>query len=127
MIIILAKRIILLHFRSLMIVLAILATAGTLVDLATRHNYISSNFQQTKIASVLFAFSLISNGKKFFNTSTSPNDVSCLHGIRFLSASWVVLGHTYLMGVMQPLWNLVDAYSVRAYQLMEAFYPFFSF
>ncbi|GFU16706.1 nose resistant to fluoxetine protein 6 [Nephila pilipes] len=45
---------------------------------------------------LLVCFSLISNFKKFVNTKSSSQKLSCLHGFRFLSMSWIILAHTYL-------------------------------
>ena len=42
---------------------------------------------------VLLAFSLYSNAQKILNTKRTPGELDCVHGIRFLSMSWVILGH----------------------------------
>ncbi|XP_035683589.1 nose resistant to fluoxetine protein 6-like [Branchiostoma floridae] len=44
---------------------------------------------------VLLCFSLYTNIGKLLSTSQAPGAIKCLHGIRFLSMSWVILGHTY--------------------------------
>ncbi|XP_037067998.1 nose resistant to fluoxetine protein 6-like [Pollicipes pollicipes] len=41
----------------------------------------------------LVAFSVYTNTEKLMNTTTGAGTLSCLHGIRFLSMTWVVLGH----------------------------------
>ncbi|XP_068231432.1 nose resistant to fluoxetine protein 6-like isoform X2 [Palaemon carinicauda] len=45
----------------------------------------------------LLVFSVPFNVKKLFSleTTRNPQVISCLHGIRFLSICWVVLGHQY--------------------------------
>ncbi|GFR23672.1 nose resistant to fluoxetine protein 6, partial [Trichonephila clavata] len=40
-------------------------------------------------------FCWFTNGEKLINTSTAEGQLPCLHGIRFLSMSWVMLGHVY--------------------------------
>ncbi|KAK3087906.1 hypothetical protein FSP39_012321 [Pinctada imbricata] len=42
----------------------------------------------------LLAFSLYTNGKKLLNSKKSAGTLTSLHGIRFLSMTWVILGHT---------------------------------
>ncbi|XP_067686619.1 O-acyltransferase like protein-like [Haliotis asinina] len=45
---------------------------------------------------ILLCFSAVSNGEKILSVKRSPASISCLHGIRVLSMSWVILGHTFL-------------------------------
>lgn len=42
-------------------------------------------------------FSAIENGRKVLSTKAIPSDLSCLHGIRALSATWIILLHTYII------------------------------
>lgn len=44
---------------------------------------------------LLLAFSVYSNGKKILQVNQSTGTLTALNGIRFLSISWVVLGHTF--------------------------------
>ncbi|CAG5115319.1 unnamed protein product, partial [Candidula unifasciata] len=50
---------------------------------------------------VLLAFSVYTNGSKVLNTSQPEGTLSAVHGIRFLSMSWVVLGHVLVFGIRQ--------------------------
>ncbi|XP_064616438.1 nose resistant to fluoxetine protein 6-like isoform X2 [Liolophura sinensis] len=50
------------------------------------------------LAKCLASFSVYTNGRKILSTAQAPGSLNCLHGIRFLSMSWVILGHTY--GIM---------------------------
>ncbi|CAD5121781.1 DgyrCDS10258 [Dimorphilus gyrociliatus] len=55
-------------------------------------------FSQNKLGIVqdsILSFSLIKNLRSLL-VSDAQSDVACLHGIRFISLSWVVLGHTFL-------------------------------
>ncbi|KAK7495729.1 hypothetical protein BaRGS_00012949 [Batillaria attramentaria] len=45
---------------------------------------------------LLVAFSVYTNGTKQLSTHQPPGSLTCIHGIRFLSMTWVVLGHTFL-------------------------------
>ncbi|XP_078580675.1 nose resistant to fluoxetine protein 6-like [Branchiostoma floridae x Branchiostoma japonicum] len=44
---------------------------------------------------ILLCFSLYTNIGKVLSTKQAPGSIKCLHGIRFISMSWVILGHTY--------------------------------
>ncbi|GFR63502.1 nose resistant to fluoxetine protein 6-like [Elysia marginata] len=52
--------------------------------------------RQPFLVRLLVAFSLWSNAEKLVGTSQPPGSLSCLNGIRVISISWVVLGHTVL-------------------------------
>ncbi|CAL1546666.1 unnamed protein product [Lymnaea stagnalis] len=43
------------------------------------------------------AFSLTSNLSEILKAKHASGDITCLHGIRVLSISWVILGHNYYM------------------------------
>ncbi|CAH1252795.1 Hypp1588, partial [Branchiostoma lanceolatum] len=60
------------------------------------------------IGRILLCFSLYTNTGKLLSTKQAPSSIKCLHGIRFLSMSWVLLGHTY--AVAEPYFdNLLQA------------------
>lgn len=60
------------------------------------------------------SFSVISNGKKLLAVSRSPEQFHCLHGIRWLSMMWVVLGHQIMYSPLnQAVYNYVDIKTVR--------------
>ncbi|KAK3086996.1 hypothetical protein FSP39_000145 [Pinctada imbricata] len=48
---------------------------------------------------VLLAFSVYTNGKKLLSAKKSAGSLSALHGIRFLSMSWVILGHALALNM----------------------------
>ncbi|XP_035221631.1 nose resistant to fluoxetine protein 6-like isoform X2 [Stegodyphus dumicola] len=51
---------------------------------------------QNSLLRALKAFSLYSNTEKLFGDSGGKSGaLGCFHGIRFLSATWIILGHTY--------------------------------
>ena len=45
---------------------------------------------------ILQAFSVYTNGSKLLSTGQPAGSITCIHGIRFLSMTWVVLGHGFL-------------------------------
>jgi len=51
----------------------------------------------------LHCFSALNNGRKILSTKTIPGSFTCLHGIRVLSTTWVVMGHYWLMPFS---WNI---------------------
>lgn len=42
-----------------------------------------------------YVFSAYGNARKILDTSIPTTHLSSLHGIKFLSISWVMLGHVY--------------------------------
>ena len=49
---------------------------------------------------ILLCFSLYTNGRKIISTEQPPGAITCLHGIRFLSMTWVILGHSGAFSVL---------------------------
>ncbi|GIY03347.1 nose resistant to fluoxetine protein 6 [Caerostris extrusa] len=70
---------------------------GTIVDIIIR--YFIENHQYSEpdqiLLQILRAFSLYSNTEKLFASASGSNTLGCFHGIRFFSAVWIILGHTY--------------------------------
>ncbi|XP_015913387.1 nose resistant to fluoxetine protein 6-like [Parasteatoda tepidariorum] len=73
----------------------------------TDKEMLTPNIQQdtlispTQHASTKFwqCFSMIENGRKILKTKSSGDQLLSIHGIRFLSLTWVILGHTYITPV----------------------------
>lgn len=51
------------------------------------------------LSQALLAFSVYTNACKILNTQQGPGSITCLNGVRFLSMSWVLLGHTFAFGI----------------------------
>ena len=50
------------------------------------------------------------------STTSSGDTIACIHGVRFLSLTWVILGHTFMSYVPGSPWsvfinNLLEAVS----------------
>ncbi|XP_046461507.1 nose resistant to fluoxetine protein 6-like [Daphnia pulex] len=87
-------------------VIVVLSLVGIFVLMATIHEawrmYRGTDFdakQDGKLLSALHCFSILNNGRKILSmkvTASSSNDnFGCIHGIRFFSTCWVVIGHTF--------------------------------
>jgi hypothetical protein len=50
-------------------------------------------------------FSAYTNSKRIFARGDGNSDLDCVHGIRFLSTCYVVIGHRYLMLMFFPSIN----------------------
>ena len=44
--------------------------------------------------SYLLCFSVITNGEKILNTKQAQGNIAAINGIRTISTTWVILGHT---------------------------------
>jgi len=44
---------------------------------------------------VFLSFSAIGNTAKLLSTKQMPNEIHCLHGMRFFSMAWVVIIHSF--------------------------------
>ncbi|XP_064459153.1 nose resistant to fluoxetine protein 6-like [Ornithodoros turicata] len=117
---------------------------GSLTDLYLRKYAKKLGIDKNNLSTVyriILSFSAFTNTAKLLNVKTAPNSdsrrLSFLHGMRFISATWVILGHSYLtieptaagelLRVMrfgkQFLWCLVgNAYpSVQTFLFMSGF------
>ena len=51
------------------------------------------------LGKVLLSFSVYTNVTKLLNTNQPAGTLSSINGIRFLSMTWVMLGHSYGFGI----------------------------
>lgn len=70
--------------------------------------------RDSTLGAIFKSFSVITNAPKLLSGKSGPGAITCLHGIRFFSITWIILGHTYNYGlvtnpgVMTTI-NFVDA------------------
>ena len=90
----------------------ILSTIALLVVIATIYEYfriaINDPIDPKKDSfdiRVLHCFSLVNNCKKLLSTASPSGNLGCVNGIRVLSTTWVVMGHSYLIIVLFPPQN----------------------
>ncbi|XP_042213185.1 nose resistant to fluoxetine protein 6-like isoform X2 [Homarus americanus] len=69
----------------------------------------------------LLPFSVYTNTQKLFelNTKSSPGTISCLHGIKVLSMTWVIFGHQQSASLQlnantQDMWKRVNKFLYQA-------------
>ena len=82
----------------------ILSTIALLVVIATIYEYfriaINDPIDPKKDSfdiRVLHCFSLVNNCKKLLSTASPSGNLGCVNGIRVLSTTWVVMGHSYFI------------------------------
>ncbi|KFM59972.1 Nose resistant to fluoxetine protein 6, partial [Stegodyphus mimosarum] len=78
----------------------------------------------------LKCFCIFTNGSKLLNTDGTEGQLLCIHGIRFLSMTWVILGHTYLfcISVIRSPLNLLTVIDNWPFQIiLQGFYSVDSF
>lgn len=83
-----------------------------------------------KLDSFFSCFCVFTNGAKVLNTDVPEGELLCIHGIRFLSMSWVILGHAYMTGIEQiknmlDLMKYVDGFLFQI--VLQGFYSVDSF
>lgn len=54
----------------------------------------SSIHQESKIGKILMCFSIYTNTKIIFNTKLDADAIPTIHGLKFLSVSWIAFVHT---------------------------------
>ena len=68
---------------------------------------------------ILVSFSLFTNVSKLLATKSSEDTLTCLHGIRFLSICWIVMGHRFMLSLGEPSINALDGYGVSSFSQVE--------
>ncbi|XP_069119723.1 nose resistant to fluoxetine protein 6-like [Argopecten irradians] len=71
---------------------------------------------QGTLVKVLMSFSVMSNGERILSTAQAQGSLTALNGMRFLSISWVIIGHCFLFGLISPTINPLR-YSDKVYHL----------
>lgn len=129
---------------AVLLAFALLVAVGTAYDLCYSYQggrKKPSSFQsvETKVASseglvddedqkgsqlgrVLLCFSLVANCTKIMNTSSSNKEfIQIIHGLRFISMSWIILGHSYASGMtMLTFRNTISATKVPQDPISQA-------
>ncbi|XP_064650020.1 nose resistant to fluoxetine protein 6-like [Lineus longissimus] len=81
-----------------------------------KYSKMSDPGQQQKpgiLHNVIVAFSVYTNGVKMLGTAQPEGSLRAVHGIRFISMSWVILGHTFFfLLTSQTLGNIAPYYQM---------------
>lgn len=85
-------------FICLVLVTVYVIVASTVYDVM----WIAKGSPSTRVQELLVAFSLRRNGAALLSTARSGDTMDCLHGLRVLSMSWVVLFHTFYTNIVAP-------------------------
>ena len=95
---------------SVFIAIVILGTSLDVLAGSKNKNNSSSSSSPSKslIVKILLCFSVYSNGKKILSRTKIEGSIDCIHGIRFFSMCWVVMGHTWYVNVKSPPDNIFD-------------------
>ncbi|GIY90712.1 nose resistant to fluoxetine protein 6 [Caerostris darwini] len=85
--------------------LVIFVCIGTVLEsyLSRRKNEDGKTATPSLPQQILMAFSASYNAHKLFSFESKTSELKCLHGIRALSMTWVILGHTYIWINFQAL------------------------
>ncbi|XP_018315300.1 LOW QUALITY PROTEIN: nose resistant to fluoxetine protein 6-like [Mycetomoellerius zeteki] len=54
----------------------------------------ASSLKKSRIGKILLCFSVVTNTKVIFNTKLHADTLPVIHGLKFLSMCWLILGHT---------------------------------
>ncbi|XP_076316315.1 nose resistant to fluoxetine protein 6-like [Tachypleus tridentatus] len=87
-------------------VFAALLITGTIIELFYKLWKDQSVQKQGLAVQLVSTFSIYTNTKNLFNAKSSAEYLRALHGLKFFSMNWIILGHTYLFVNFQALRNL---------------------
>ncbi|KAK3925615.1 Nose resistant to fluoxetine protein 6 [Frankliniella fusca] len=86
------------------VALLLVVLVATSVDIALG----SQAKESRQRAGILLAFSAYTNGRRLIQVAPpSDSNFTCINGIRFFSAMWVILGHRYRWALDVPYTNLI--------------------
>lgn len=68
---------------------------------------------KSTIIQILIAFSIKTNGKKLFDTKSNDSSIAVLHGIKFFSMVWIILGHSYSFSLEWISFSMFTVYLTK--------------
>lgn len=106
---------ILFNYSFLLIIFLIFLVGCTFCDIIQNWLYPNGEYQHIFITT-LDQFSLLKSVISILNTEVKEGNLPSIHGIRFLSMAWVVLGHEFQIHAMGANVNLLDVLDVSVYE-----------
>ncbi|XP_037522288.1 nose resistant to fluoxetine protein 6 isoform X1 [Rhipicephalus sanguineus] len=93
-----------------------LTIIGTVTDITIkerRHPKAPASEKHGRPLEALLCFSAYSNARKLFAPEDKPDSLRALHGIRFLSMTWIIFGHSYFfIEHVQPFRGLFNGHEM---------------
>lgn len=84
--------------------------------IAAIYDQMSSKKNKTISRVILMWFSPISNTKKLLFSNTDDENFNCIHGLKFLSISWIIVVHT-LAWIDLNGFSMFDLFNCHCYLL----------
>jgi len=75
-------------------VMGMIIFVSTMIDMYQR--FLGKEQFPDQFLAMVQGFSAYNNTRKLFDTKTSSENLGCINGIRFISMTWVLIGHTLL-------------------------------
>jgi hypothetical protein len=88
-----------------LLAMGILKSVSILIDPYQR--FVRKDKFPNQLLGIVEGFSAHHNIQKLFNTKTSGDNLGCINGIRFISMTWVLIGHTFQQYLYAPFLNNV--------------------
>ena len=102
-------------FYVLFAAIALCIVFGTVVEIVYAF-LLNKPTPENLLAKLLLCFSLYTNGKRLLSTESVGKDhLDCMNGMRFLSMTWVVMGHAFFLPFMSKTRNLKDTMDLYTY------------
>ena len=102
---------------SVFLAVVILGTSIDVLHVSKNKDTPTSSKPNSLIVKILLCFSVYSNGKKILSRVKLEGSIDCIHGIRFFSMCWVVMGHTWYVNLKAPPDNIFDLGDVSCYRI----------
>ena len=78
---------------AVLVIFALVISLATCIDMSSK--YFCPDVLHEKILGIVQGFSAYNNVRKLFDSTPSSENLGCINGIRFISMTWVVIGHTF--------------------------------
>ena len=80
-------------FVTILVLFGLLIFTGTFIDISIK--YFNAGFFNRRLVQIFQGFSFYRNTLKIFSTDVRKDTLTSIYGIRFISMTWVLFGHSY--------------------------------